>query len=141
MAEKMAAVLKTRKKLQEDVYAVSNETNKALREASKLERTLRMTTDAHLNAKLAYDKMRLAFDTARPKDDANNWDKLTRMLQREIANLKVKLNQKLDEATIKAELVDRLQRQLNDLYDEQLESGKQLQHLVRDGEHVVLLIY
>jgi hypothetical protein len=52
------------------------------------------------------------------------------MFLREIANLKLALNKKLDEAAVKASQVEKLQKKLNELYEEQIDCGKELQELV-----------
>lgn len=90
-----------------------------------------MAHDAHLNAKLAYEKMRSAFDSTQPKGDSENWDKLRKMFLHEIEHLKRSLDKKMAESTYGAIAVAELQQKLNGLYEEQIKCGKDLQNLVR----------
>lgn len=131
LTEKMQAIVRTKKKMVEEQHRMFNDANKSLREAQRLERAIKMAADAFLNAKLAYDKMRSAFDAVRPTEQNNQWEKLSRMLQREIVNLKATLDKKLDEANYKSNMVAKLQTKLNALYDQHVASGKELQDLIR----------
>ncbi|CAL8144168.1 unnamed protein product [Orchesella dallaii] len=130
LTDRMQQLLKQKKRILDEQHRMFNEANKSLREAQRLERSIRMAADAFLNAKLAYDKMRTAFDAAKPSDQTNNWEKLSRMLNREIFNLKGSLDKKLDEANYKSGMVTQLQEKLNELYEQQVASGKELQDLV-----------
>jgi len=53
------------------------------------------------------------------------------MFNREIRNLKNALNRKLGEASLKANVVEKLQKDLNELYENQISAGKNLQDLIR----------
>jgi len=116
--------------LQEEHHRVALEANKAIRDAQKLDRFIRMASESYINSKLAYEKMRLALDAATPKEDSSNWEKLIKMLNKEIANLKSNLSRKLDEAASKGSKVEALQEKINELYENQVATGKELQDLV-----------
>lgn len=131
IAERMQQLVKTKKKLMEEHHKITNDSHKFVREATRLDRTIKMAADSYLNARLAYDKMRSAFDAAKPGEQTQQWEKLSRMLQKEIFNLKNHLDRTLDEAKYRGEMVAKLQEKLNELYESHLVSGKELQDLIR----------
>jgi hypothetical protein len=128
--EKISQAVKTKKKVHDETQRIVNEANKAVRITQRLERSIKLANESYINARLAHEKMRAAFDAAKPNDDQNSWIKLSKMLEREIVNLKTSLEKRLEDANIKAQLVERLKFQLNELYDEQVKAGKDLQDLV-----------
>lgn len=131
LTERMQAVVRTKKRMIEEQHRMVNEANKSLREAQRLDRSIKLASESFLNARLAYDKMRSAFDAVKPSEQSSQWEKLSRMLQREIGNLKTALDRKLDEANYKSGMVAKLQAKLNQLYEAHVGSGKELQDLIR----------
>lgn len=135
LTERMQQLIKQKKRILEEQHRMFNDANKSLREAQRLERSIKMASDAFFNARLAYDKMRTAFDAVKPSDQNSNWEKLSRMLHKEIINLKAALDARLDEANYKSGMVAKLQTKLNELYEQQVASGKELQDLVEKITH------
>jgi len=131
MQERIALAVKTKKKIYDEIQQINTEASKYVRVAQRLERSIKMATESFVNAKLAHEKMRAAFDAAKPNEDQNTWIKLSKMLEREIANLKVSLGKRLEDSVIKAQVVERLKLKLNELYEEQVVAGRELQELVR----------
>lgn len=130
MNEKISQANKMKKRIQDEQQKVFNEASKAVRVTLRLERSIKLASEAFLNARLAHEKMRTAFDAAKPSEEDSNWQRLSKMLEREIANLKNSLEKRLEESAIKGSMVDRLKQKLNELYDDQVSSGKELQELV-----------
>jgi len=97
----------------------------------KLERNIKMARETFLNAKLAHEKMRSAFETLQPKGDSDNWEKLRKLFTFEIEQLKVALDKRITDSQVQATNLEALQEKLNELYEDQVACGKDLQGLVR----------
>jgi len=97
----------------------------------KLERTIRTARETFLVAHLAHEKMRAAFDTMQHIGDSENWERLRKMFTFEIDHLKAALDQRAADSIVQTTNLEALQEKLNDLYEEQLHYGKDLQALVR----------
>lgn len=130
MTDRIQQATKLKQKIHDEQQKIYNEASKSVRVSQRLERSIKIASEAFINARLAHEKMRSAFDAARPSDEDSNWQRLSKMLEREIQNLKAGLDKKLEESAIKASMVDRLKLKLNQLYDDQISSGKELQELV-----------
>lgn len=62
MTEKIQQANKQKKKIHDEQQKIFNEASKALRITQRLERSIKMASEAFINARLAHEKMRAAFD-------------------------------------------------------------------------------